>query len=1090
MSRAANAVPPMEDLSWLKDFQRSTVAYTFRRFYLDDSPARRFLVADEVGLGKTLVARGVLAHAIDHLRRQGQRRVDVVYICSNQAIARQNVQKLGPWARDSISGIDRITMLPVNRHDVGPSGVNVLALTPGTSFSQGQQPGQFRERARLYALIERAWGREAVVSSGAKRVFYLGITDDPEAPRRLLQERVVFREELDDRFVNEFKRELRRRDRERRQRREPALQVEFRELSEAFRNRRQSWPADLRQRRNAWIGALREVLATTAITRLQPDLIILDEFQRFRHLLAADDEMWSTKLARRLFDGTGRSSRSTRTLLLSATPYPMYTLADEASGEDHYAEFIEVCRFLLDDEQEVDHLQRDLDQLRASLLQLESDGGAAARSACIAVGDRLRSVMARTERLGSSSDRNGMLTTIRAVEPELRPEDVRGYLAAAAVASDLRQPDIVEYWKSAPYLLNFMEQYALKRAIEDAQAAGRPLPALEQAVRSGQGVLAWDDLQMYATLEPRNVKLRSFLADLDRFDPWRLLWLPPSLSYYATDSAFDSPEARRFTKRLVFSSWTVVPKVIAGLVSYEAERRVFGPAGPSDPRYSTPMRDRPGNLLNFRLDGDRPAAMTAFAFIYPSPALAALGDPLEIAAEVRAESLPVTAERVLERARARIEAALRPHLERSPQQGQPDQRWFWAAGLLLDDDADADGLDEWFWRWDTAGDWTGAEVVDGETKSGFDRHLQEAWDWLEGDHTLGRVPADLLDALAAMAVGGPAICALRALNSVSSDNVDIGARAMRAGAARIAWAFRALLSSPIETAVVRRWTGDSLPFWRAALRYCIDGNLQAVLDEYAHSLRDWLGFVHQADDEMIPAIAGAAAEAVSLRTVNYRVDVPHAESSVAFDRESMRGRFAVRLSGGRSDEQDEVRVDHVRHAFNSPFWPFVLASTSVGQEGLDFHLYCHAVVHWNLPRNPVDLEQREGRIHRFKGHAIRKNVANAYGSEALASASGAVWDRLFEVAQAHRAPDEGDLVPYWVFRPDGAAASIERHVPLLPLSREEGHFRALLRSVVAYRLAFGQPRQDDIIAWLGDRLTGPDGVVLLDGLRVDLSPPG
>ncbi len=51
-----------------------------------------------------------------------------------------------------------------------------------------------------------------------------------------------------------------------------------------------------------------------------------------------------------------------------------------------------------------------------------------------------------------------------------------------------------------------------------------------------------------------------------------------------------------------------------------------------------------------------------------------------------------------------------------------------------------------------------------------------------------------------------------------------------------------------------------------------------------------------------------------------------------------------------------------------------LATTSVGQEGLDFHLYSHAILHWNLPSNPVDLEQREGRVHRFKGHAVRKNL--------------------------------------------------------------------------------------------------------------------
>jgi superfamily II DNA or RNA helicase len=66
-----------------------------------------------------------------------------------------------------------------------------------------------------------------------------------------------------------------------------------------------------------------------------------------------------------------------------------------------------------------------------------------------------------------------------------------------------------------------------------------------------------------------------------------------------------------------------------------------------------------------------------------------------------------------------------------------------------------------------------------------------------------------------------------------------------------------------------------------------------------------------------------------------------------------------------------TRKERVRAAFNSPFWPFVVVSTSVGQEGLDFHHYCHAITHWNLPSNPVDLEQREGRIHRYTGHAVR-----------------------------------------------------------------------------------------------------------------------
>ncbi len=44
----------------LKAFQRRTVDYVFRRLYLDPDCTRHFLVADEVGLGKTMVARGVI----------------------------------------------------------------------------------------------------------------------------------------------------------------------------------------------------------------------------------------------------------------------------------------------------------------------------------------------------------------------------------------------------------------------------------------------------------------------------------------------------------------------------------------------------------------------------------------------------------------------------------------------------------------------------------------------------------------------------------------------------------------------------------------------------------------------------------------------------------------------------------------------------------------------------------------------------------------------------------------------------------------------------------------------------------------------
>lgn len=83
--------------------------------------------------------------------------------------------------------------------------------------------------------------------------------------------------------------------------------------------------------------------------------------------------------------------------------------------------------------------------------------------------------------------------------------------------------------------------------------------------------------------------------------------------------------------------------------------------------------------------------------------------------------------------------------------------------------------------------------------------------------------------------------------------------------------------------------------------------------------------------------------------------------------------------------------------FNSPFTPFVLASTSVGQEGIDFHWWSHAVVHWNLPSNPVDFEQREGSVHRYMVHAVRKNVAAQHWDDVL-SPGEAAWDAAFSAA--------------------------------------------------------------------------------------------
>jgi hypothetical protein len=216
-------------------------------------------------------------------------------------------------------------------------------------------------------------------------------------------------------------------------------------------------------------------------------------------------------------------------------------------------------------------------------------------------------------------------------------------------------------------------------------------------------------------------------------------------------------------------------------------------------------------------------------------------------------------------------------------------------------------------------------------------------------------------------------------------------------------------------------------------------------------------------------------------------DIRLSNGTSSIEQRRFRNHFAIRFGAQESDDgQAGAREGQVRRAFNSPFWPFVLASTSVGQEGLDFHAYCHAVVHWNLPSNPVDLEQREGRVHRYKGHAVRKNVATVCGADALASGEHDVWASLFDLAR-DRTPTDHGLVPYWLYPlPDGA--HIERHVPALPLSRDAYQLEALRRSLAVYRMVFGQPRQDDLMAFLLERLCSEQLAAIEPLLRIDLSP--
>ena len=137
----------------------------------------RFLVADEVGLGKTLVARGVIAQVIDHLKGTGDKRVDIVYLASNGSIAAQNVRKLAPRGVSTINRADRLSMLPYLIGDMARQDVNVIALTPGTSVDLGSSGGMFPERAAAFAALGTIWSGQRLRGVGIANIFAGAIKD-------------------------------------------------------------------------------------------------------------------------------------------------------------------------------------------------------------------------------------------------------------------------------------------------------------------------------------------------------------------------------------------------------------------------------------------------------------------------------------------------------------------------------------------------------------------------------------------------------------------------------------------------------------------------------------------------------------------------------------------------------------------------------------------------------------------------------------------------------------------------------------------------------------------------------------------------
>ena len=75
-----------------KAFQRNSIEHIIKEY---NGGKKCILLADEVGLGKTIVARGVI-EKLQFLKekRGGNQPLKVCYVCGNQSLALANAEKL------------------------------------------------------------------------------------------------------------------------------------------------------------------------------------------------------------------------------------------------------------------------------------------------------------------------------------------------------------------------------------------------------------------------------------------------------------------------------------------------------------------------------------------------------------------------------------------------------------------------------------------------------------------------------------------------------------------------------------------------------------------------------------------------------------------------------------------------------------------------------------------------------------------------------------------------------------------------------------------------------------------------------------
>lgn len=1100
----------------LKDFQRASVENVFSKLYKEGK--KRFLIADEVGLGKTIVAKGLIAKAMErHLKSSRKNQpFRVIYICSNQALTSQNLKKLNIFKKKEFLETDRGRLIFQAFKPKNKGIFQVSSLTPSTSFRLIKGTGIADERKLIYTILANYdvftkgkrknglklallgnieynyidWWKKNLDSFYHENVRNLrhGIATKYKA--KIAKTEINLNESYYRPIVNEIG---------------LTGNVSIQNILIAYCDSLYVGNIKNYQGQKRLLGKLRQILTDICLEFIEADLYILDEFQRFKDLIATSDSYISDaiEISKRVFN-----TPKAKILLLSATPFKPFTTSAEASfDEDHHKEFKEVLSFLFNKENgKVDEYEKNRRVFFELLRRPESFTKSNLKEKKH-LENLYREVLSRTERLIVSDDKN---TLIKETDNKLEiiKEDLINFIQTDKIIEALNEQtnenynSLIDFCKSAPYPLSFMDQYKVK---EDLKRLIRKNKTIKRISKSCEH--AWlnlDRIMDYKSLGSiPNAALRKLMTHSIHNNMYKLLWMPPNLPYYNGEGYYK--EQTNLSKVLVFSKWRMVPRAIASIISYEAEQRTIGHPKikvEGEKKYLPDFYEnnkkkrqprKPGKLLAIRLKEGEPQSMSIFNLIYPSITLSEcysltrnlkLAEPLNLS-EIKDEIKSIIKRRIKESG-----------IESLKKGSTITRNWYWVAPLLLDKYYHKKTYDKWFeekrYKNSLFASAKGSNV-DTEEAIGIKTEGKAAISHLEELHavyynptclTLGEFPEDLLEVLVMQVIAAPGTVSLRTLSEHFQETIqsDFLNRALD-----IASQFHSLFDKPESISIIKLSTVDKKfkssksYYWKEVLDYCCDGNLQSVIDEFAHLVRPECNSI----DEFVIRIANAA----NMRTASLSVD--NADTLIGIEGKksmSMRCHYAVDFGNQDMDKEEGVnRIKSILDNFNSPFRPFVLATTSIGQEGLDFHYYCRKVMHWNLPSNPIDIEQREGRVNRYKGLVVRQNLIKKYQTQ-LKSCTTEYWQYLFDYAvnEEGKKLKKPELVPFWHIEPEGI--HIERIIPMIPFSREFSKYESLMATLTLYRLTFGQPRQEELVKTLMNNFGDKIIEEIRSKLMINLSP--